>query len=446
MTVSALRSHRPRLLTSPWWTLVAVSLGGMMVALDGTALTIAGPDIGRSVHASFTELQWMANAYLVVLAIALFPGGRFADRFGRRAAFTIGVVSFGLVSVLVATATTSAELIVLRSVQGLCGALLQPAALALLRAAFDRKRLDTAIGVWGGASAAAIAAGPVVAGLIVAHFGWPAVFLVNAPVAAITVVLVVACVRESKATGAPQRPVNLVRAPGVAIGTVLTGLSYFSLFGLLLLLTLYLQNLRGLDPVSTGNWLLPITAVIVLSAPLGGLLTSKWGPRWPAVGGLTLVCAGMLGFLRLGAHTAQSALLPAAIVLGIGTGVALIAATQIIVTNAPADMSALAAALQQVATQVGGALGIVVLGEVMSWRVGRILADPAAVAVAAQGRGPDAFAFVPGLHAAVLAAAAVIAVGALLALRVRTSAAPVAEDTGPPAGPSETDGERGYQQ
>jgi MFS family permease len=418
----------------------------MMVALDGTALTIAGPQIGRSVHASFGELQWMANAYLLVLAVALFPGGRIADRFGRRAAFTVGVISFGLASLLLATATTSAELIALRSVQGLCGALLQPAALALLRAAFDGKRLDAAIGLWGGASAAAIAAGPVIAGLIVQHFGWPAVFLLNVPIAVVTVVITVLGVGESKAAGVMARPTELLRAPGVALGAVLTGLSYFSLFGLLFLLTLYLQNLRGLDPVSTGRWLLPITAVVVLSAPAGGLLTSRWGPRWPTAGGLALVCVGVLGFLRVGTNTAQSALLPAAVVVGVGTGIALVATTQIIVANAPSDMAGLGAALQQVATQLGGAAGIVVLGEVTSWRVGQVLPPGTDVAVAAQGRGPGAFAFVPGFHAALVAGAVVIAIGALVALRVRTSATADAPAARPPAGPSELDGERGHQQ
>lgn len=388
-----------------------------MVALDGTALTIAGPDVGRSVHASFAELQWMANTYLLVLALALFPAGRLADRFGRRAAFVAGVLGFGVASVLLALSTTTWELIAMRAVQGMCGALLQPAALALLRAAFPKERLDAALGIWGGASAAAIAGGPILAGVIVQHYGWPAVFLVNAPVAVVTVAITAVTVGESRATGVLPRPVALVRAPGVALGAVLTGLSYFSLFGLLFLLTLYLQNLRGLDPVGAGDWLLPITAVVVASAPVGGMLTTKWGPRWPAAGGLVLVALGMLGFLRLGAHTDRWALLPAAVVLGIGTGIALIAAMEIVVTNAPADLSALAAALQQVATQVGGALGIVVLGQVMSWRVGQVVSG--GVAIAAQGRGPEAFAFVPGFHAAIVAAAAVIIAGALLALRVR---------------------------
>lgn len=434
---------------SPWWTLVAVSFGGMMVALDGTALTIAGPLIGRSVHASFGELQWMANAYLLVLAVALFPGGRLADKYGRRAAFIIGVTGFGIASLLLAMSTTAWELIALRSLQGLCGALLQPAALALLRAAFDPKRLDAAIGVWGGASAAAIAAGPVVAGVIVQNFGWPAVFAVNVPVAVLTIVLTLLCVGESKAVGRGARPAALLRAPGVALGTVLTGLSYFSLFGLLLLLTLYLQNLRGLDPIGAGTWLLPITAVVVLAAPIGGVLTGRVGPRRPTVVGLVLVFGGMLGFLGLDARTTWLHLLPAAAILGAGTGIALVATTQIIVANAPADMSGLAAALQQVATQLGGALGIVILGDVLSVRISQVLPDGANVAVAAQGRGPDAFAFVPGFHAAVIAAAAVIALGAVLASRVRTTAAgaaATAADARPPADTSDPDGERGHQQ
>src|SRR4051794_26476340 len=175
MTKSLIRSR------NPWWTLLAVSVGGMMVGLDGTALTIAGPDIARSVGASFGELQWIANAYLLTLACALFPAGRVADRVGPLPVFLAGVLAFVAVSLLVAVTSTTWLLVALRAAQGLCGALWQPAALVLLRGAFPRELLELALGVWGGASAAAIAGGPILAGVIVEHFGWPAVFLVNAP-------------------------------------------------------------------------------------------------------------------------------------------------------------------------------------------------------------------------------------------------------------------------
>jgi predicted MFS family arabinose efflux permease len=401
---------------NPWWTLATVSLAGMMVGIDGTALTIAGPSIATSVGASLGELQWIANAYLLALAVTLFPAGRLADRAGRRRMFLIGVLGFGAASLLLAAASESWLLIALRAVQGACGAMLQTAALALVRATFPPKRLELALGVWGGASALALAAGPIFAGVLVAHLGWPVVFLVNAPVALVVGLLTRLTVAESRTAATPPKPVVLVRSPGVLVGAALIGLSHFSLFGLLFFLTLYLQNVRGLDPVGAGEWLLPLMLVIVLSAPLGGVLTGRFGPRWPAAGGLALVCAGMLGFLGLGPATRQGEMLPWALVLGLGTGLAIIAATQVVVAGAPAAMAGLASALQQVATQLGGVLGIVLLGFVMSWQVGRLLPAGGAVDEATQGRGPGALAFVSGFHAAVIVGSVVIAAGAVLAM------------------------------
>ncbi|MEC3976433.1 MFS transporter [Amycolatopsis sp. H20-H5] len=430
------------------WTLVAVSLGGMMVGLDGTALTIAGPEIARSTGSSLADLQWITNAYLLALAVFLFPAGRFADRFGRRRLFLAGVLGFGLVSLLIAFTSTTGPLIALRAAQGLCGAMLQPAALALLRVAFPPHRLELALGIWGGAAAASIAAGPIVAGLLVQRFGWQAVFAVNVPISVLTVLLTLATVTESRVRGVQGRTRDLLRAPGVVIGATLTMLSYFSLFGILFFLTLYLQNVRGLDPIGAGVWLLPVTVVVVLSAPLGGALTARFGPRLPAAGGLALIATGLLGFTRLDATTGWTSALPASIVLGLGTGIALIASTQVIISGAPVAMSALASALQQVATQVGGVLGIVVLGAVMSWRAGYFVADESVT----QGTVPpgvspaDAhLAFLAGFAATAVAAAAVVGAGAVIALRVRSGRAG-AQPAGPPERTSDVDSERRHQQ
>jgi MFS family permease len=420
----------------------------MMVGLDGTALTIAGPQIARATDSSLADLQWITTVYLLALAVALFPAGWLADRFGRRSVFLAGVLGFGLVSLLLALTTTTGPLIALRAAQGVCGAMLQPAALALLRVAFPANRLELALGLWGGAAAASIAAGPIVAGLLVEHFGWQAVFAVNVPIALLTAVLTLATVTESRATGTRERARGLLRAPGVVIGATLTALSYFSLFGILFFLTLYLQNVRGLDPIGAGLWLLPVTLVVVLSAPIGGALTARFGPRWPAAGGLAVIAIGLLGFTRLGADTGWTGALPASIVLGLGSGVALIASTQLIISGAPVALSALASALQQVATQLGGVLGIVVLGAVMSWRAKDFVADDSVT----QGTVPpgvspaDAhLAFLSGFTATSVAAAAVVGAGALIALKARSGRA-VAEPTGPPQLSSDVDSERRYQQ
>ncbi|MFE0024997.1 MFS transporter [Amycolatopsis sp. NPDC059021] len=433
---------------NPGWTLLAVSLGGAMVGLDGTALTIAGPEIGKDTGASLSGLQWITTAYLLALALALFPAGRIADRYGRRAVFLTGVIGFGAVSVLITMASTVAALIVLRALQGICGAMLQPAALALLRMAFPPHRLELALGVWGGASAASIAAGPIVAGLLVQWSGWQAVFLVNAPIAGLTTLLTLATVAESRSAGGRLRVTSLLRAPGVAIGAVLTVLSYFSLFGLLFFLTLYLQNVRGLDPVAAGLWLLPVTVVVVLSAPLGGALAARFGPRRPAIWGFVLVSVGMLGFTLLDVDTGWTDALPASLVLGLGTGIALIASTQVIIGGSPVAMSGLASALQQVATQLGGVAGIVVLGVVMSWRAKEVLPDEAVtqglVPVGADP-GKAHVAFLSGFAATAAVAAVVVIAGAVVAVRIR-SGRPVPEPAGPPHAASDVDGERRDQQ
>ncbi|GAA1939589.1 MFS transporter [Amycolatopsis minnesotensis] len=437
----------------PWWTLAAVSLGGMMAGLDGTALTIAGPGIASTTGTSLSGLQWVTTAYLLALAAALFPAGRLADRFGRRAVFLAGVLGFGTASLLVALTSSIGVLVALRALQGICGALLQPAALALLRAAFPPERLELALGIWGGASAAAIAAGPIVAGLLVGWAGWQAVFLVNVPIAVLTAVVTVVRIGESRATGEPGTIRKLLRSPGVGVGAVLTALSYFSLFGLLFFLTLYLQNVRGLDPVAAGMWLLPVTVVVVLSAPAGGVLTGRFGPRLPAAGGLVLVAVGMAGFTRLDGGTGWLDALPASVVLGAGTGIALIAATQLIVAGAPVSMSGLASALQQVATQLGGALGIVALGAVMSLRAKGIVADEAVTQGAVPpGVAPEDahHAFLAGFAATAVAAAAVTAVGAVVAVRLSPgmsgSGRALAKRTGPPQRTSDVDSKRGDQQ
>ncbi|QWF85194.1 MFS transporter [Amycolatopsis sp. CA-230715] len=437
----------------PWWTLAAVSLGGMMAGLDGTALTIAGPEIARTTGTSLAGLQWVTTAYLLALAAALFPAGRLADRFGRRAVFLTGVLGFGVVSLLIALTSSIGMLVGLRALQGICGALLQPAALALLRAVFPPARLELALGIWGGASAAAIAAGPIVAGLLVEWAGWQAVFVVNVPIAVLTAAIAVARTGESRAVGEPGTIRELLRSPGVGAGAVLTALSYFSLFGLLFFLTLYLQNVRGLDPVGAGMWLLPVTVVVVVSAPAGGLLTGRFGPRLPAAAGLALVSVGLLGFTRLDAGTGWLDALPASVVLGLGTGVALIAATQLIVAGAPVSMSGLASALQQVATQIGGVLGIVALGAVMSLRAKAFVADDAVTRGAVPpGVAPDVahHAFLTGFAATAIAAAAVTAVGAVVAVRLPPATGgsdrALAKRTGPPQSTSDVDGERGHQQ
>ena len=445
-----------------------------MVGLDGTAVVIAAPWIGQTVHASHGELQWIANAYLVALALGLLPGGRLADRFGRRRAFVVGMLAFGALSLLIALSANPTVLIAFRAAQGLAGALMQPAALALLRTSVPGNRLDLAIGVLTAATATATAGGPVVAGAVVEHAGWPAVFIMNVPLALLGAVVARVATAESRASTRTSNPAtSLVRMRGIRPGLALVGASYFAIYGLLFFLTFYLQNLRGLDPVTAGAWIVPLSGAVVLSAPLGGLAIARFGPRWPAISGMSLLCLGLVGLSWLDATTTMGAFLAPALLGGLGAGLALVAGTRAVIAVAPATMSGLASAVQQVAGQVGGVLGVTVLGVVMSWRVGEVLprrldetALPQPVAdsmlasadsvaqglVTAPAGTPEPFAalvvtagrlaFVDGFHATLLTAALVAAGGAAIGLAVRSAGEPAR----PPHPPADVHGECGHEQ
>lgn len=254
-----------------WLTLVASVLGGVMVGLDGTATTIAAPDLATSVGASLGELELIANAYLVALALALLPAGLLADRIGRRRTFVLGVLGFALSSLAIALSGSIITLVLFRVLQGLAGALLQPAGLALVRSAFGADRLGLPLGVWGGANALAIGLGPIVGGFLVHGFGWPSVFLINLPVAVAILALVAFAVEESTGDGAGGLAAlrGLLAKRAVYVGSAMIAVSMFAVFGLLFLLTLYLQSVRGFDPVGAGVWMLPLTAAVVVSAPVG---------------------------------------------------------------------------------------------------------------------------------------------------------------------------------
>ncbi|WP_370947638.1 MFS transporter [Amycolatopsis sp. cg5] len=423
-----------------WWTLTAGVLGGAMVGLDGTATTIAAPYISASAGATLGQLELIANAYLVALALGLLPAGRLADRIGRRLTFVIGVLGFGAASLGIAVSDGVWSLVVFRVLQGFAGALLQPAALALVRAAFPADKLGLPLGIWGGANALAIGLGPVLAGVVVQGFGWQAVFAVNVPVALITVALALTFATESRGIPGSGRVRRLLASRAVSVGSILVGVSSFGVFGLLFLLTLYLQNMRGLSPVTAGTWMLGPTCVVVLSAPIGGVLAQRFGPRWPVSAGLLLVACGLIGLSFLDTRSSFTAVLSSGALAGFGTGLCVIAATEAIMGACPDSATGSASALQQVASQAGGVLGIVATGAILTWQVtatlpervaqialsyrdqAALLTAPDAVSqgsaprVSAAARSAAHLTFIDAMSTALLLAAVIALAGAALAL------------------------------
>jgi EmrB/QacA subfamily drug resistance transporter len=489
----------------PWLTLIAVALGVMMVAIDGTVVSVANPTIGHDLDASLAGLQWVTNAYLLALAVLLVVGGKLGDRYGRKLIFSIGITGFALASLGCALSGSIETLVLFRIVQGVAGALLMPNTLAILRATFPPQQLDRAVGIWGGTTALATASGPIIGGLLVEHVSWQSIFLINLPLglaALVTTLLVVVESRDRSATSAldlpgvglltgalfcvvwgliksqahgwgsvytlaflvggiallaafalresrtrePLIPMRLFHSRALSAGVVLVILALFVLFGVLFFVTLYLQRVHGYSPIEAGVRVLPLTGVFALSAPLGGVLTGRFGPRLPLTLGMTLLGVAMLGLRSIGVDTAYSGLWPWFLLIGIGLGLVIVASTQAIVGNAPVDLGGVAGGLQTTANQLGGVLGTAVLGSVLASRVGSTLFShltsagvPDGVAhqlagakeAVAQGIAPPAppglaeqvltasqAAFLDGLHAAILVGAVLAFVGAGLGLLV----------------------------
>jgi MFS family permease len=191
-------SSAPASSRSPWLTLVAVSLGVMMVALDGTVVSVANPTISHRLHASLADLQWVTNGYLLSLAVTLIIGGKLGDRFGRKRVFSIGIVGFAVMSLCCALSSSIGELIVFRVIQGLAGAMLMPNTLAIIRSAFAPDELGRAVGIWGGSTALATASGPIIGGLLVQHVSWQSIFLLNVPLGVIAFTVTLSVVNESR--------------------------------------------------------------------------------------------------------------------------------------------------------------------------------------------------------------------------------------------------------
>src|SRR5580693_1014392 len=214
---------------SPPLTLLAVALGVMMVALDGTIVAVANPAIQSHLHASLAGIQWISNAYLLALAVSLIPAGKAGDRFGHKKVFLTGVAGFAASSAAIGLAGSIAGSITLviafRALQGVFGAMLQPTALALLRRTFPAERLNGAIGVWGAVIGASTAAGPIVGGLLVQHIGWEACFYANVPVGAAALIMGLLLLKETLAAAAGSFDI-----PGIA---ALAGALFALIFGLI---------------------------------------------------------------------------------------------------------------------------------------------------------------------------------------------------------------------
>ncbi|MFF6912619.1 DHA2 family efflux MFS transporter permease subunit [Streptomyces sp. NPDC012466] len=419
----------------PWLTLITVAVGVMMVALDGTIVAIANPAIQKDLGATFAEVQWITNGYFLALAVSLITAGKLGDRFGHRQTFLIGVVGFAAASGAIGLSDSIAFVVVFRVLQGLFGALLMPAALGLLRATFPAEKLNMAIGIWGMVIGASTAGGPILGGVLVEHVNWQSVFFINVPVGVLAVVLGVLILLDHRAENAPRSfdllgiallstavfclvwalikappsewgwgdpktlgflgasvlcfalfafwetkvkepliPLALFRSVALSAGVVLMVLMAIAFMGGLFFVTFYLQNVHGMSPIDAGLHLLPLTGMMIVGSPLAGAMITKFGPRVPLAGGMAFTAIAMYGMSTLETDTGSAVMSLWFALLGLGLAPVMVGATEVIVGNAPMELSGVAGGLQQAAMQIGGSLGTAVLGAVMASKVNSDLA------------------------------------------------------------------------
>lgn len=423
---SGLRGH-------PWFTLITVAVGVMMVALDGTIVAIANPAIQKDLGASFSDVQWITNGYFLALAVALITAGKLGDRFGHRQTFLIGVVGFAASSGAIGMSDSIALVVTFRVFQGLFGALLMPAALGLLRATFPAEKLNMAIGIWGMVIGASTAGGPILGGVLVEHVNWQSVFFINVPVGLLALLLGLVILLDHRAENAPRSfdllgiallsvamfclvwalikapawgwgdggtwafvgasvlcfalfavwesrvaepliPLGLFRSVPLSAGVVLMVLMAIAFMGGLFFVTFYLQNVHGMSPIDAGLHLLPLTGMMIVGSPLAAFLIGRLGPRVPLAGGMVATALAMYGMSTLDTGTGSAVMSLWFALLGLGLAPVMVGATEVIVGNAPLELSGVAGGLQQAAMQIGGSLGTAVLGAVMASKVDSDLA------------------------------------------------------------------------
>jgi EmrB/QacA subfamily drug resistance transporter len=405
-----------------WWTLIAVSVAIFMLLLDITVVNVALPDIQRSLHSSFQDLQWVVNAYSLTLAAFLLTAGSLADRFGRRLVFTTGLVIFTLSSAACGLAGSPLALNLFRAVQGTGGAMMFATSLALIAQAFHGKERGLAFGVFGGVIGAAVAVGPVVGGVITSGIGWEWIFFINVPIGIGAVYLTLTQVSESRDPNAhgvdwlglltfsgslfllvfaliqgnekgwgstrilsfliasavlivlfviverrQQRPMldlTLFRRPAFAGASIVAFSVSSAMFAMFLYLTLYIQDVLGYGPLPAGLRFLPVTLVSFFVAPISGRLSVRIPVRLLLGTGLLLVSAGLLAMTAVDASSGWTVLIPGFVLAGVGVGMINppLASTAVGVVHH--SRSGMASGINNTFRQVGIATGIAGLGAI----------------------------------------------------------------------------------
>jgi EmrB/QacA subfamily drug resistance transporter len=399
-------------------------LAVLTIGFDATILNVALPTLATDIHATNSELQWMVDAYVLVFAGLLLPAGALADRYGRKRLMLIGLVLFGLASATAALTHDAGQLIAIRALMGIGAAVLTPVSLAVIPVLFAPAERGKAIAFAMMGMGVGVPLGPLVGGYLLRHFWWGSIFLVNVPVVVLAVAGVAALVPESRDPSA--RPVDLlggllstiglglfvygiIEAPsrgwgdapvagalagGVAFllafviwqrraaypmmdlglfrrarflwGSTAATLASFALFGLLFVLPQYLQVVRGNDALGTGLRLIPMMAGLIVAARLGERLAATLGSKVPVALGMTVVAGGLAWGATTGMGTGYGAVAGWLTTIGFGVGLAMTPAMDAVLGALPPEQAGSGTGVTMTMRQVGGALGVAILGSVLA--------------------------------------------------------------------------------
>ena len=408
-----------------WWALAVLSGSLLVISLDNTILNVAIPSLVRNLNATTSQLQWIIDGYTLVFAGLLLTAGAMGDRFGRKGALQLGLVIFGFASMASGLAQSANQLIVTRSLMGIGAALIMPSTLSLLTNIFhDPRERAKAIGVWAAVAGASGALGPVIGGLLLRWFSWHAVFFVNVPVIIVLLiagkaflpkskaaiaerldpvgavlsmigfVLVLWAVIESPSAGLTDPTVVMVFSAGALVVAVFifwelridhpmlnmrffknprftaanmaVTLVYFAMFGQMFVMNQYTQVVLGYSPLEAGLRMMPMSIVMICVAPMAPRFVHRIGTKIVVGGGLVVSSIGVLIVSMVPTSNGYPVLLAGIIVLAFGMGCVMAPATESVMGSLPREKAGVGSAMNDTTRQMGGALGVAVIGSILA--------------------------------------------------------------------------------
>jgi EmrB/QacA subfamily drug resistance transporter len=441
-----------------WWTLAAVAFGLFMIMLDNTVVNVALPSIQRDLDMTLSELEWIVSGYALTFAALMLIGGKLADAYGRRLLFVTGIAVFTLASLACGLASSGDVLIAARVAQGVGAAMMNPATLSIIAVTFPPRERGTAIGIWAGVSALALAIGPLVGGLLTEHAGWNWIFFINVPVGILGIAASFLLIDESRDetherldlpglatsgvglfaltyglieannygwgstrivgafviaavalgsfvllerhTRAPMLDLTLFRNRTYVGANLVMLLVALAMFGVFFFVSLYMQNVLGYSAVQAGAAFLPMTLLIIVVAPLAGRLSDRFGSRWLMATGMVLLAAQLAYFSQLSADATFWRLVPALVLGGFGMAMTMTPSSAAAMRAVPVAKAGMGSAVLNAFRQVGGSTGIALMGAIMASR----LASP-----------PTTASFMDGFERALLVASGIALAGAIVA-------------------------------